>query len=156
MSGREQQQYDLMLIKELEIILDSCTLGLTAVDEVWPNLFIGNIAVAQNKRTLSKLGITHILNAAHSKQGSIGDQSFYGNACVYCGVPGEDSDHFDLSQYFKSAADFIHKGLKCDHGAEAFAIQQSVFVCCVHSAAPPTQTINITHLITAAAYKSDG
>ncbi|XP_061766287.1 dual specificity protein phosphatase 13A-like isoform X1 [Nerophis ophidion] len=116
MSGREQQQYDLMLIKELEIILDSCTLGLTAVDEVWPNLFIGNIAVAQNKRTLSKLGITHILNAAHSKQGSIGDQSFYGNACVYCGVPGEDSDHFDLSQYFKSAADFIHKGLKCDHG----------------------------------------
>ncbi|XP_077438412.1 dual specificity protein phosphatase 13A-like isoform X1 [Vanacampus margaritifer] len=113
MSGCKEQQ-DLALIKQLELILDSCTLELTVVDEVWPNLYIGNIAVAQNKKTLSKLGITHVLNAAHSKQGSVGDQRFYGNACVYCGIPAEDSNHFDLSQYFKPAADFIHKGLK-DH-----------------------------------------
>ncbi|XP_077350648.1 dual specificity protein phosphatase 13A-like [Festucalex cinctus] len=115
MSGRKEQQ-DLALIKQLELILDSCTLELTAVDEVWPNLYIGNIAVAQNRKTLSKLGITHVLNAAHSKQGSIGDQRFYGNACIYCGIPAEDSDHFDLSQYFKPAADFIHKGLKDQQG----------------------------------------
>ena len=73
-------------------------------------------AVAQNKKTLHKLGITHVLNAAHSKQGSIGDQSFYGNTCVYFGIPAEDSDHFDLSQYFKPAADFIHKALKSKDG----------------------------------------
>ncbi|XP_057704099.1 dual specificity protein phosphatase 13-like isoform X4 [Corythoichthys intestinalis] len=115
MSGCKQQQ-DLALIKQLELILDSCTLELNAVDEVWPNLYIGNIAIAQNKKSLSKLGITHILNAAHSKQGSIGDQHFYGNVCVYCGVPAEDSDHFDLSQYFKLASDFIHRGLKYDQG----------------------------------------
>ncbi|XP_061693689.1 dual specificity protein phosphatase family protein [Syngnathoides biaculeatus] len=115
MSGRKEQQ-DLVLIKQLELILDSCTLELTAVDEVWPNLYIGNIAVAQNKNTLSKMGITHVLNAAHSKQGSIGDQCFYGNSCVYCGIPAEDSDHFDLSRYFKHAADFIHKGLKYNQG----------------------------------------
>ncbi|XP_019726145.1 dual specificity protein phosphatase 13 [Hippocampus comes] len=114
--SRRKEQKDLALIKQVELILDSCTLELTAVDEVWPNLYIGNIAVAQNKKTLSKLGITHILNAAHSKQGSIGDQRFYGDAYVYCGIPAEDSDHFDLSQYFKPAADFIHKGLKKDHG----------------------------------------
>uniref|UniRef100_A0A3Q3JP84 Dual specificity protein phosphatase n=1 Tax=Monopterus albus TaxID=43700 RepID=A0A3Q3JP84_MONAL len=100
-----------VLIKELELILDSCTLELTPVDEVLPNLYIGN-AVAQNKKTLNKLGITHVLNAAHSKQGSIGDQGYYGNTCVYFGIPAEDSDHFDLSQYFKPAADFIHKALK--------------------------------------------
>ncbi|XP_029305608.1 dual specificity protein phosphatase 13 [Cottoperca gobio] len=115
MSGSSQPQ-DLQLIKELELILDSCTLELTPVDEVWPNLYIGNMAVAQNKKKLHKLGITHVLNAAHSKQGSIGDQSFYGNTCVYFGIPGEDSDRFDLSPHFKRAADFIHKALKSKDG----------------------------------------
>lgn len=73
-------------------------------------------AVAQNRKTLHKLGITHVLNAAHSKQGSIGDQTFYGDKCVYFGIPAEDSDRFDLSQYFKPAADFIHKALKSRDG----------------------------------------
>lgn len=115
MSGSKQLQ-DLALIKELELILDSCTLELTPVDEVWPNLYIGNVAVAQNRKTLHKLSVTHVLNAAHSKQGSIGDQSFYGDTCVYFGIPAEDSDHFDLSQYFKPAADFIHAALKSKDG----------------------------------------
>lgn len=73
-------------------------------------------AVAQNRKTLRKLGITHVLNAAHSKQGSIGEQSFYGNTCVYFGIPAEDSNSFDLSQYFTAAADFIHKALKNKDG----------------------------------------
>ncbi|XP_038593243.1 dual specificity protein phosphatase family protein [Micropterus salmoides] len=111
MSGSNQPQ-DLVLIKELELILDSCKLELTPVDEVWPNLYIGNVAVAQNRKTLQKLGITHVLNVAHSKQGSIGDQSFYGNTCIYFGIPAEDSERFDLSLYFKPAADFIHNALK--------------------------------------------
>ncbi|KAL7383280.1 hypothetical protein ABVT39_008185 [Epinephelus coioides] len=115
MSGSSQPQ-DLVLIKELELILDSCTLELTPVDEVWPNLYIGNVAVAQNRKTLHKLGVTHVLNAAHSKQGSIGDQNFYGNTCVYFGIPAEDSERFDLSQYVKPAADFIHKALKNKDG----------------------------------------
>ncbi|XP_068424785.1 dual specificity protein phosphatase 13A-like [Clinocottus analis] len=107
---------DLVLIKELELILDLCTIELTPVDEVWPNLYIGNVAIAQNRKKLDKLGITHVLNAAHSKQGSIGDQSFYGNTCVYFGIPAEDSEHFDLSHYLKLAADFIHKALKSKDG----------------------------------------
>lgn len=73
-------------------------------------------AVAQNRKTLHKLGVTHVLNAAHSKQGSIGDQSFYGNSCVYFGIPAEDSDCFDLSQYFKPAVDFMHRALKNKDG----------------------------------------
>ncbi|KAM3606810.1 uncharacterized protein V6R79_023618 [Siganus canaliculatus] len=115
MSGSNERQ-DLALIKELELILDSNTLELTPVEEVWPNLFIGNVAVAQNRKRLHKLGITHVLNAAHSKQGSIGDQSFYGSTCVYFGIPAEDSNNFDLSQFFKRAADFIHKALKSKDG----------------------------------------
>lgn len=73
-------------------------------------------AVAQNKKTLHKLGITHVLNAAHSKQGSVGDQRFYENACIYLGIPAEDSESFDLSQYFKVAVDFIHKVMKNKDG----------------------------------------
>lgn len=73
-------------------------------------------AVAQNRKTLHKLGVTHVLNAAHSKQGSIGDQSFYGNSCVYFGIPAEDSDCFNLSQYFKPAVDFMHRALKNKDG----------------------------------------
>lgn len=73
-------------------------------------------AAAQNKAALQKLGITHVLNAAHSKRGSIGNQSFYGNSFVYCGIPADDSTHFDLDVYFHPAADFIHKALKSPDG----------------------------------------
>lgn len=72
--------------------------------------------MAQNRKKLQKLGITHVLNAAHSKQGSIGDQSFYGDTCVYFGIPAEDSESFDLSQYFSAATDFINKALKSKDG----------------------------------------
>ncbi|XP_046885626.1 dual specificity protein phosphatase 13-like isoform X1 [Hypomesus transpacificus] len=108
----DKRPQNLALIKELEYILDSCKLELTPIAEIWPNLYIGNVAIAQNRGALQKLGITHILNAAHCKQGSIGDQSYYGNACLYCGIPAEDSSHFDISQYFQASADFIHKALK--------------------------------------------
>lgn len=43
--SESNQPQDLALIKELELILDSCTLELTPVDEVWPNLYIGNVWV---------------------------------------------------------------------------------------------------------------
>lgn len=112
MTAYQENQHDCVLIKELENILDTCTLDLTPVDEVWTNIFIGNVAIAQNRAALQRLGITHVLNAAHSKQGSIGDQEFYGNSCVYYGIPAEDSSEFDLSVYFKPAAEFIHKALK--------------------------------------------
>lgn len=84
-------------------------------------------AVAQNRKTLHKLGITHVLNAAHSKQGSIGDQSFYENACIYLGIPAEDSESFDLSQYFKVAVDFIHKVLKNKDGNNVKKINKWLF-----------------------------
>ncbi|KAK3529353.1 hypothetical protein QTP70_029338, partial [Hemibagrus guttatus] len=72
--------------------------------------------MAQNRTALQRLGITHILNAAHSKHGSVGDQKFYGTSFVYCGIPADDSSHFDLDVYFRPAAEFIHKGLKTVDG----------------------------------------
>ncbi|KAL7889864.1 hypothetical protein AOLI_G00021220 [Acnodon oligacanthus] len=112
----QKNKHGLAEIKALENLLDTCKLELNAVDEVWPNLFIGNVAIAQNRTTLKKLGITHILNVAHSKQGSIGDQSYYGEELVYYGIPAEDSSKFDLSVHFRPASDFIHKALKKKNG----------------------------------------
>ncbi|XP_052427897.1 dual specificity protein phosphatase 13-like [Carassius gibelio] len=112
----QRNKHGLMAIKELENILDTCKLDLNPFDEVWPNLYIGNVAIAQNRNALMKMGITHVLNAAHSKQGSIGDQSYYGNTVEYYGIPAEDSSSFDLSVYFKPASDFIHKALRKKNG----------------------------------------
>ncbi|KAI7805565.1 dual specificity protein phosphatase family protein [Triplophysa rosa] len=108
----QKNKHGILAIKELENILDTCKVELTQVDEVWPNLYIGNVAIAQNRNALKKMGITHVLNVAHSKQGSIGDQSYYGNTITYYGIPAEDSSSFDLSVHFKPASDFIHKALK--------------------------------------------
>ncbi|XP_056626750.1 dual specificity phosphatase 29-like [Triplophysa dalaica] len=105
-----------MSVKDLQKVLDSCKLGLHQIDEVWPNIYISNVGIAQNRSTLQKLGITHILNAAHSKRGSIGDKKYYGTSVVYCGIPADDSTHFDLDVYFKPAADFIHKALHAPDG----------------------------------------
>ncbi|KAG1951042.1 dual specificity protein phosphatase [Pimephales promelas] len=112
----QKHKHGLLVIKELENVLDTCKLDLTPVDEVWPNLYIGNVAIAQNRKALQKMGITHVLNAAHSKQGSIGDQSYYGNTIVYYGIPAEDTSSFDLSVHFKPASDFIHKALRKKNG----------------------------------------
>uniref|UniRef100_A0A3B4Y575 Dual specificity protein phosphatase n=1 Tax=Seriola lalandi dorsalis TaxID=1841481 RepID=A0A3B4Y575_SERLL len=110
------QKHLFLLLLDLQKVLDSCKLNLNQIDEVLPNIYIGNVAVAQNKAALQKLGITHVLNAAHSKRGSIGNRGFYGNDFVYCGIPADDSTHFDLDVYFQPAADFIHKALKTPDG----------------------------------------
>ncbi|KAM7381529.1 hypothetical protein PAMA_012396 [Pampus argenteus] len=112
MSALKGKRKEYLTVKDLQKVLDSCKLHLNQIDEVWPNIYIGNVAVAQTKSSLLKLGITHVLNAAHSKKGSIGNQSFYGKDFVYCGIPADDSTYFDLDVYFQQAADFIHKALK--------------------------------------------
>lgn len=83
---------------------------------VWLSYVCISSAIAQNRTALKKLGITHVLNAAHTKQGSIGDQDFYGDAFVYHGIPADDSSKFDMSVYFRPAADFIHKALNKKDG----------------------------------------
>ncbi|XP_026170982.1 dual specificity protein phosphatase 13 [Mastacembelus armatus] len=81
------------------------------VDEVWPNLFIGDITVANDRYSLWKLGITHVLNAAHGKIHCQGSHNFYGSTVDYYGVPADDSPSFDLSHYFLPSADYIQNAL---------------------------------------------
>ncbi|XP_067828672.1 dual specificity protein phosphatase 13A-like [Heptranchias perlo] len=98
-------------VTELEKILESSRVQLNHVDEVWPNLYIGDLVIAHDRKQLRKLGITHVLNAAHSKWGSKGDQIFYGKKINYYGIAADDSPDFDLSTYFYTAAEQIHQTL---------------------------------------------
>ncbi|XP_029383510.1 dual specificity protein phosphatase 13-like [Echeneis naucrates] len=89
------------------------------VNEVWPNLFIGDMSVANDRYSLWKLGITHVLNAAHGKMHCQGSHGFYGPTVDYYGVPADDSPSFDLSRYFFPSADYIQNALNTT-GARVF------------------------------------
>ncbi|XP_031458853.1 dual specificity protein phosphatase 13-like [Phasianus colchicus] len=98
-------------LKELEQLLNTGRPSCNHVDEVWPNLFLGDLVTAHNRFVLWKMGVTHVLNAAHGTAYSHGGQDFYGATIDYYGVPAHDLPSFDISQFFFSAAEFIHKAL---------------------------------------------
>uniref|UniRef100_A0A8C5PT92 Dual specificity protein phosphatase n=1 Tax=Leptobrachium leishanense TaxID=445787 RepID=A0A8C5PT92_9ANUR len=99
-------------VKELQSLLD-VRRGpfFHHVDEVWPNLYLGDLSTANNRYELWKLGITHVLNAAHGNRFSHGNHDFYGSNISYHGVPAFDLPDFDMSKYFYSASEFIHTAL---------------------------------------------
>uniref|UniRef100_A0A3P8VD81 Dual specificity protein phosphatase n=1 Tax=Cynoglossus semilaevis TaxID=244447 RepID=A0A3P8VD81_CYNSE len=90
------------------------------VDEVWPNLFIGDLSVANDRYKIWKMGITHILNAAHGKTHCQGSHDFYGSNVDYYGVPADDSPTFDLSHYFLPSANYIKDALSMPGGKQVF------------------------------------
>ncbi|XP_072229155.1 dual specificity phosphatase 29-like [Leuresthes tenuis] len=98
---------------ELEKILNRGSVTYTHVNEVWPNVYIGDEQTAKDKFNLKKLGITHILNAAEGTWNSVDTGAGYYSDMdiVYYGVVAEDIPTFDLSQYFFSAAQFIQETL---------------------------------------------
>lgn len=68
-------------------------------------------SVANDRYSLWKLGITHVLNAAHGRMYCQGSHDFYGSAVDYYGVPADDSPSFDLSRYFFPSAEYIQNAL---------------------------------------------
>ncbi|MED6234682.1 Dual specificity phosphatase 29 [Xenoophorus captivus] len=98
---------------ELEKILNRGSVAYTHVNEVWPNVYIGDEQTAKDKLTLKRLGITHILNAAEGTWNNVdtGPGYYRDMDIVYYGVVAEDVPAFDLSQYFFSAAKFIQETL---------------------------------------------
>uniref|UniRef100_A0A670ZT43 Dual specificity phosphatase 13A n=1 Tax=Pseudonaja textilis TaxID=8673 RepID=A0A670ZT43_PSETE len=65
---------------------------------------------------LWKMGISHVLNAAHGTLFCQESHEFYGTTIEYHGVPAHDLPNFDLSLYFYSSAEFIHKALTTPGG----------------------------------------
>ncbi|CAB1327682.1 unnamed protein product [Coregonus sp. 'balchen'] len=56
------------------------------VDEVWNNIFIAEKSVAVNKARLKRMGITHILNAAHGTGVYTGEAFYAGMNIGYMGI----------------------------------------------------------------------
>ncbi|XP_075874802.1 dual specificity protein phosphatase 13B-like [Nelusetta ayraudi] len=89
------------------------------LNQVWPNLYIGNELAARDKGTLHSLGITHIVNAAH-RPSNIPQHGLYVNTGLrfyrdmkvdYYGVEADDASNFMLSPFFYPTARFIRAGL---------------------------------------------
>ncbi|XP_058507562.1 dual specificity protein phosphatase 13-like [Solea solea] len=88
------------------------------VNQVWPNLYIGNEVAARDKSTLHSLGITHIVNAAHGRtsQGfgyyvNTGPRFYRDMAVDYYGVEADDAVDFILSPFFYPTARYIRAAL---------------------------------------------
>lgn len=98
---------------ELEKILNRGSVAYTHVNEVWPNVYVGDEETAKDRYNLKRMGITHILNAAEGTWNNVdtGADYYSDMDVVYYGVVAEDVPSFNLSQYFYSAAEFIHKTL---------------------------------------------
>ncbi|KAM9847345.1 dual specificity protein phosphatase 13B-like [Aulostomus maculatus] len=90
------------------------------VNQVWPNLYIGNQVAARDKATLHSLRISHIVNAAHGPPGPCPGPAFYVNtgplfyrdmSVDYYGIEADDAAEFILSPFFYPTARYIRAAL---------------------------------------------
>ncbi|NWR43442.1 DS13B phosphatase, partial [Regulus satrapa] len=87
------------------------------VDQVWPNIYLGDAWAARSKTTLQSLNITHILNAADGPYSINTGAKYYADLQIeYYGVEAFDDPSFDLSIFFYDAANFISKALNSPGG----------------------------------------
>ncbi|NWY57368.1 DS13B phosphatase, partial [Chionis minor] len=87
------------------------------VDEVWPNLYVGDLYVARDKAQLSRMGISHVVDAAAGRFHIDTGPKFYQDLPVdYYGVEAEDNPNFDLSIYFYPVARYIRAALNSPRG----------------------------------------
>lgn len=82
--------------------------------------------MANDRYSLWKLGISHVVNVAHGRSHCQGCHDFYGSFMDYYGVPADDSPSFDLSPYFFPSADYIKKALDRQGGKRSTATHTSL------------------------------
>ncbi|XP_026125562.1 dual specificity protein phosphatase 26-like isoform X2 [Carassius auratus] len=99
-----------LAVMEIERLLISGRAINTNADEVWPNLYIGNMDIAENCSEMRRHHFTHVLNCAHSSRR--GGEIYDGMGITYMGIDAHDSPTFDMSVNFNKAAEFIHTALK--------------------------------------------
>ncbi|XP_070607845.1 serine/threonine/tyrosine-interacting-like protein 2 [Erythrolamprus reginae] len=81
------------------------------IDEVWPNVFIAEKSAAVNKGRLKRLGITHILNAAHGTGVYTGPDFYNGMNIQYLGIEVDDFPYEEIAKHFRPAAEFLDEAL---------------------------------------------
>ncbi|XP_072513332.1 serine/threonine/tyrosine-interacting-like protein 2 [Salminus brasiliensis] len=98
------------------LVQDRLEAPLNPVDEVWPNIFIGEKSVAVNKARLKRLGITHILNAGHGTGVYTGNSFYQGMNITYMGIEVDDFPDADISPHFRACAEFLDEALLTHRG----------------------------------------
>ncbi|KAK1794142.1 hypothetical protein P4O66_011042 [Electrophorus voltai] len=109
----EQEEYTTPSNYALEKQLSHGSVTYTHVNEVWPNIFIGDEETARNCYRLQKIGVTHVLNAAEGQRNSVcTGAGYYRHISVeYYGIEAEDTPSFNLSQHFFPVAEYMHQVL---------------------------------------------
>ncbi|XP_070539791.1 dual specificity protein phosphatase 3-like [Ptychodera flava] len=106
-------------VQELQEILTEPSQGMfmmpsRAFDEVWPKLYIGEGAFAENISALQRVGITHVLNTAQGKEyGHVNtNEEFYKDSGIkFKGIKATDNQHFELLPFWQETGEFIHSAL---------------------------------------------
>ncbi|NXD11209.1 DS13B phosphatase, partial [Nothocercus nigrocapillus] len=112
-----QSSYETPSLEELRRLLWTRTHPTGHVDEVWPNLYVGDLYVARDKAELSRMGISHVVDAAAGRFRIDTGPKFYKDLPAdYYGVEAEDNPDFDLSIYFYPVARYIRAALKTPRG----------------------------------------
>uniref|UniRef100_A0A663LK61 Dual specificity protein phosphatase n=1 Tax=Athene cunicularia TaxID=194338 RepID=A0A663LK61_ATHCN len=94
-------------LEELQRLLWTRAHPTGHVDEVWPNLYVGDL----------RMGISHVVNAAAGRFRIDTGPKFYKDLPVdYYGVEAEDNPNFDLSIYFYPVAQYIRAALNSPRG----------------------------------------
>ncbi|XP_040930011.1 uncharacterized protein LOC114841872 [Betta splendens] len=110
--GHLAEEKGTLPLTELREILWTNRKPVAPVNQVWPNLYVGDESVARDKSALSSLGVTHVLNAAAGRHRINTSQQFYSDLGVeYYGVEAADHTEFDLRPFFRPAAQFIEGAL---------------------------------------------
>ncbi|XP_056113081.1 dual specificity protein phosphatase 13 [Rhinichthys klamathensis goyatoka] len=112
MSFKELCAYETPSVAELQNFLLSDRRPTGHVNQVWPNVYIGNEVAARDKSMLYNMGITHIVNAASGPPHVNTGARFYRDMSIdYYGVEADDSSDFILSVFFYPTARFIRAAL---------------------------------------------
>ncbi|XP_060625105.2 dual specificity protein phosphatase 13B-like [Anolis sagrei] len=116
-SSESRCHYETPALSELQRLVWNRGGSDNHVDQVWPNIYLGDAWAARCKRIIQSLGVTHILNAADGPYNINTGARYYRDLPVqYYGVQAFDDTSFDISIFFYDAADFIHKALNTEGG----------------------------------------
>ncbi|XP_051525878.1 dual specificity protein phosphatase 26-like [Myxocyprinus asiaticus] len=99
-----------LAVMEIERLLFTGKAINSPANEVWPNLYIGDMNIAENCAELRRCHFSHVLNCAHSSRR--GSEIYEGMGITYLGIEAHDSPTFDMSANFNIGAQFIHTALK--------------------------------------------
>ncbi|XP_069944651.1 dual specificity protein phosphatase 3-like isoform X2 [Cherax quadricarinatus] len=85
------------------------------MDEVFPNLYLGDCDAAMNEQYLLRHGITHIVNAANNSAGpapvKTGSTYYKDPSITYIGLDLIDLPFINISMHFEKASEFIDNAL---------------------------------------------